>query len=1049
MGDLDKLIAHGTRLMNILSADDPQRRNVVQVVAAGLRVRAAAGDVADLDRAIELVDEVLGASAAESPERRQHLLNQQSANYLDRFQQSLRPADLDHALLYAEKACSVAHCAADSAPRVQFAVCLSQRHQHRGRPQDLDRALEIYRSAWKSIHDRVAESAGHREAAEPEAYTDADTGILYNLSTALAQRYTLHHIPSDIQESAEAIVTALRLTPEHHRGRLDRLTAAAHIFRQRWTWSESTEDLETATSYAEEALRLAGPGSFRHEHAVAAYMSVSRGRRTDEEVLNQAIDISVQAPERTDVPQAHRHLVAVNTAAALARRWKDTGARNDLEKAIEISRRLVAEVGTDAAVKSALLLGEALADHAHHYGDSRSREEACAVLRGVASLDTAPIKDRFRAAREWVTVSERASEEALAAVRQLMELMPLVAWVGAPREVRESALAERAGIASHAAEAALEAGRPIDALEFLELGRGVLWSQQLDLRTDLARIEAVDPRLAGRLAEVRGVLDSTPPDTEDGGLAAVWTPDRLTQPDPQPIDPDWHAALQQAAELCDRDDYESLVEVLGPLTDADDPRVVARAEFVRGVALRKRGEREAARVALARASQAESSDVAPAAAILLGRLLAEDGDFAAARTAFEQAKASGIPEVVEEAELRLRTVKSLDADAACLPPEMARLLAEGDPSTMLEVSAACVLKGQFAEAQVLLERCLLAVASEERPNVAYLLAPLRQRHADYPGARVAWELALKTKHPKLAAVAALQLGDLLVAEFTVAEARDAYRNAPRQKKRAVRKRLAAIEPLAPSSASDRIPDFDYGRWLAHHQPREYALDVLSRAVKAGDQRARTHFYLSEVLARGEHGRTKVQLALHRAIALATEDETALVLLCRAILRMRRGDAGGSCLLFDEAYQAAVARGDAELAALAAVVPAHLYQRSGDTDAARTAYERAVTTGHPQFSPLASFCLAVMLDGLGDEEEAKRIYRQVMASGHPVQGGMAAYNLGCCLARSGDHAAAEEAFQHAANGAWQTAADRAAEALEQLRSMPGTDESGQSEAGNRP
>ncbi|WP_399946589.1 tetratricopeptide repeat protein [Streptomyces sp. BBFR25] len=138
----------------------------------------------------------------------------------------------------------------------------------------------------------------------------------------------------------------------------------------------------------------------------------------------------------------------------------------------------------------------------------------------------------------------------------------------------------------------------------------------------------------------------------------------------------------------------------------------------------------------------------------------------------------------------------------------------------------------------------------------------------------------------------------------------------------------------------------------------------------------------------------------------------------------------------EAYQAAAAEGDAELAA---ADQAGLYQQSGDVDAARTAYERAIATGHPQYSPAASFEVAVMLDRLGQEQEARSVYRRILASGHPVKGGTAAIDLGNSLAASGGCAGAEEGFQHAANGAWQDAADLATEARERLRSMPRSDQ----------
>jgi hypothetical protein len=76
--------------------------------------------------------------------------------------------------------------------------------------------------------------------------------------------------------------------------------------------------------------------------------------------------------------------------------------------------------------------------------------------------------------------------------------LPLAAWPGLPRPVREKRLAEVADVASAAAMFA----EPGPALEILELGRSVMWAQQLALRTDLDRLAEVSPGLAERLHDI-------------------------------------------------------------------------------------------------------------------------------------------------------------------------------------------------------------------------------------------------------------------------------------------------------------------------------------------------------------------------------------------------------------------------------------------------------------------------------------------------------------------------------------------------------------------
>jgi hypothetical protein len=63
-----------------------------------------------------------------------------------------------------------------------------------------------------------------------------------------------------------------------------------------------------------------------------------------------------------------------------------------------------------------------------------------------------------------------------------IELLPLVAWHGLDQTTREHHLREWAGLASDAAAVAVAAGDPARAVELLEAGRSMLWTQALHRR---------------------------------------------------------------------------------------------------------------------------------------------------------------------------------------------------------------------------------------------------------------------------------------------------------------------------------------------------------------------------------------------------------------------------------------------------------------------------------------------------------------------------------------------------------------------------------------
>jgi hypothetical protein len=104
---------------------------------------------------------------------------------------------------------------------------------------------------------------------------------------------------------------------------------------------------------------------------------------------------------------------------------------------------------------------------------------------------------------------ERGSYPAIAldGYRKAVELLHLLAWFGMGRSSQERWLARVPGLAQDAAAWALFAGDQEKAVEVLEQGRGILWSQLLDLRTDLAASGAVPGELTSKLAAIRAELD--------------------------------------------------------------------------------------------------------------------------------------------------------------------------------------------------------------------------------------------------------------------------------------------------------------------------------------------------------------------------------------------------------------------------------------------------------------------------------------------------------------------------------------------------------------
>ncbi len=201
-----------------------------------------------------------------------------------------------------------------------------------------------------------------------------------------------------------------------------------------------------------------------------------------------------------------------------------------------------------------------------------------AMRRRLAAMAAAPARHRIRMLHACARV--RAANEGPAAgyddMVAAVALLPRVAGWGLPRRNRAKQVLAReqmqsnTAVTSDAAACAIAAGRPVDAIELLETGRGVTWDQLLHA-TIRAELRAVDGRLARRVERAcrdlekhgrpREISDpyqardiasrqSTWPDTPSAAVARRWDlVTRLTQGRLARRERQWERAAERAQHL--------------------------------------------------------------------------------------------------------------------------------------------------------------------------------------------------------------------------------------------------------------------------------------------------------------------------------------------------------------------------------------------------------------------------------------------------------------------------------------------------------------------
>jgi tetratricopeptide (TPR) repeat protein len=486
----------------------------------------------DLDGAITALQDAVRRIPS-GHRRRAEALSELAGHLLARFEQLGVAADLDTAINAAEQAVAASppYDPILSMALSNLTLGLSRRYERSGDQSDLDNAIDAGR---RSVH---ATPPGHPGLG----------AMLTNLALALSMRYQHHEDKQDLDEAIDAEQQAVAMANPGHAYLPTRLSNLAGDLLFRFHLANDQRDLDAAITAAQRSVGLSPPG---HPHRALHLSSLGHALRTrfertgDRADLDSTIDVQYQAVAAT--PQGHPNLGGhlSNLGAALEARFELTGDRADLDAAIDAGYRAVKVAPSDSTIRTGCLinLGNCLHSKFEQTKDQTDLDTAIDCWRQATQQISGIARWRLTAATSWGLKAAEAGRHHLAAegLAEAVGLLPLVAWHGLGRATREEQLGEPAGLPGDAAAYAVLDGHPDRAVELLEQGRSVLWTQALNLRSDLARLADSYPDLASRIQGIRATLDTPPPDAISPALGLKGKYTRVT----------WHSSERQdSAEL--------------------------------------------------------------------------------------------------------------------------------------------------------------------------------------------------------------------------------------------------------------------------------------------------------------------------------------------------------------------------------------------------------------------------------------------------------------------------------------------------------------------
>lgn len=382
----------------------------------------------------------------------------------------------------------------------RLSVCLSHRYDALGAVEDLDESIRLNRGLV---------------AMAPSGHPDRHRYLIC-LADDLQKRYRRDKRKGDFNESADMHREVLSLSP-------DPWTYAFAVFNiaeSLCSYHEDTGDKESL----EEAIALCkawleerqGDNQeirawFLHTYAKAVTLRYELYHHVGD--LNTAISRYEQALGHYLAGDADRHTSLIELAVALSHRFEVSHRAEDIERAADLlmdARACLPDGHTDRATPlfklSRLYLCEAapffdIRTALEHAGQAIAYGYQNAQKRLTNALDVLKHLKRHQS-----TVANHP--ELLRALLDIYSiaigLLPRVAYFGLGIVSRLHALGASDQLAVDGAVQALVLNQPQIAVELLEQGRAVFWSQHLRLRTEF---NSLPSELAEKLAQTASVIE--------------------------------------------------------------------------------------------------------------------------------------------------------------------------------------------------------------------------------------------------------------------------------------------------------------------------------------------------------------------------------------------------------------------------------------------------------------------------------------------------------------------------------------------------------------
>ncbi|KAI1104103.1 CHAT domain-containing protein [Jackrogersella minutella] len=507
------------------------------------------GDIEDINKAIELHEKALSLVAEEGDPERPEILDNLGFSYHHKCIRTGEIHELDKAYKLHQEAVEKTEKGHPKQARRLHHLALVYHHKFQwvGSVQDLDKAVQIYqeavdaapvgrpdRSGWLhnlgigygdkfqvggqlSDMDRAISIFRETIDATPVGHLDRPRR-LDNLGLAYGNRYERLGAMEDLNEAIRLHQESVNTTLKDHPDLAVRFESLGLGYADRFKRTGAEVDLDDALRFHEKAVNATPTGHAERPGRLSNLGSIYLTKyRTIKPQVMANLDRSIQLHQESiditpqDSPDKFRRLDGLGLA--YLDKFQTSKLLSDLNTAIQMHQTAVDMLPEAHPDRPDLLLnlGTGYRERLKVTGSAQDRLQTLQLYEQALDHTSSPIRSRLSAGKSLLRLHAEDPADWLMAYQtasKVVSLIPLLTPQSIENSDKQYLLMEAIGLASDAAAVALMADKsPYEAIQLLELARGVIVGSLADMRTDISDLQEESPQLAQDYIKLRDQLD--------------------------------------------------------------------------------------------------------------------------------------------------------------------------------------------------------------------------------------------------------------------------------------------------------------------------------------------------------------------------------------------------------------------------------------------------------------------------------------------------------------------------------------------------------------